>query len=78
MRSILKLAAAACALAAIGGCGDERGADGLTADERRKLDEHAANLDSGSGDVVDTSPDSLIAVNEADAAAGNTAANSAR
>ena len=63
MRSMLKLAAATAALAATAGCGDDRGADGLTAEERRKLDEHAANLDAGA-DVVDASPDSLVA-NEA-------------
>ena len=65
MRSMPKLAAFAAAAAVLAGCGEDRGADGLTAEERRKLDEHAANLDAGA-DVVDASPDSLVATNEGD------------
>lgn len=61
MKSMLKLAAAAAAIAAVAACGQERGSDGLTAEEREKLNSHSANLDSG---VVDASPDSLVANDE--------------
>ena len=79
MRISLKLAAcAAVALAALSGCGEERGPDGLTSEERQKLDDHAANIEKA--DVTDTSPDSLtldenaVEGEEAQPPAGNAAA----
>lgn len=62
MNDLLKLAAALAALGLAAGCGEQRGADGLTSEERQKLDQHAENLDAG--DVVDASPDSLVANDE--------------
>lgn len=59
MNHLLKLAACVAVLTLAAGCGDGRGPDGLTSEEREKLDQHAANLDSG--DIVDASPDSLVA-----------------
>ncbi|MDP8994929.1 MAG: hypothetical protein M3N07_08130 [Pseudomonadota bacterium] len=76
MRMSLKLAACAAAVALAAGCGENRGSDGLTAEERAKLDEHANRLDSG--DVVDASPDSLVADDEwMQAETGQAAANGA-
>ena len=59
MRQMLSLAACAVALTTVTACGEERGPGGLTSEEARKLDEHANRLDSG--DIVDASPDSLVA-----------------
>jgi hypothetical protein len=80
MREIVTLAACAAALTGLAACGEEKGAGGLTAEESRKLDEHANNLDS---QTIDASPDSLVANDEwiqaetgQAAAAGNEAANS--
>ena len=59
------------ALALLAGCGRQPGAGGLTADEKRQLDNAAAMLDDNA--TFDASPDSLVA-NEAEiAAAENTA-----
>lgn len=57
MKTMLKLAACAAILTAAA-CGDQRGSDGLTGDEREKLNKAAEDLDQ---DVVDASPDSLVA-----------------
>ena len=59
MKMLKQIALSAALLTVAAGCGDGRGPDGLTSEEREKLDQHAANLDSG--DVVDASPDSLVA-----------------
>ncbi len=56
MKSLLKIAACAAALTLAAGCGEERGADGLRADENERLNEAASSLV-----VIDTSPDSLVA-----------------
>ena len=83
MKSLPKLAALAAALAAVA-CGQERGADGLTQDERDRLNAAAESLDNGA-DVVDASPDSLVANDEwtaaetgEAAAAENATANNAQ
>jgi hypothetical protein len=59
MKVLTTIALGAALLTLTAGCGDQRGPDGLTAEERDKLDQHAANLDSG--DIVDASPDRLVA-----------------
>lgn len=74
MTPLAKLAFCAAALSALAGCGDERGADGLTQSERDRLNAAAESLDAGP-DVVDASPDSLVA-NEAPAAEAAEAAES--
>lgn len=61
MNVLLKLGACAAAAAALAACGDGRGADGLTSEQRDRLNAIAENQDAG---VVDTSPDSLVASNE--------------
>jgi len=71
MHFLMKFAACAAALA-LAGCGEERGADGLTQSERDRLNAAAAALDNGA-DVIDASPDSLVA-NEAPAPATDEAA----
>ena len=59
MRIILKLAGCAAAAIVLASCGSEqRGPDGLTAEESEKLNAHAENLQNS--DVVDTSPDSMV------------------
>jgi hypothetical protein len=63
MKTLLKFAACAAVLAAVAACGEQRGADGLTSEERQKLDDYAAEQDKNG--VIDTSPDGL-AVNGAD------------
>jgi len=63
MKHLLKIAAALAAFTLAAGCGDQRGADGLTSEERESLNQIAVNLDGGS-DVVDASPDSLVANDE--------------
>lgn len=67
MKPLMKLAACAAALAALAACGDDRGSDGLSADERERLNAAAERLDNGA-DVVDASPDSLVANDEWSAA----------
>jgi len=61
MKVLIKLAACVAAVACTAACGQERGADGLTADEREKLNTHAEKLDA---EVIDASPDSLVANDE--------------
>ena len=63
MTIVPKLAAGALLVAALAGCGQDRGADGLTQDERDRLNAAAESLDNGA-DVVDASPDSLVANDE--------------
>lgn len=53
-----RAACAAALLLALCAC-DQRGPDGLTAEEREKLNQYAADLDGA--DVIDASPDSLVA-----------------
>jgi predicted small lipoprotein YifL len=55
--------AALALLIALAACGDSKGPDGLTDDQRDRLNQHAADLDGA--DVVDASPDSLVANEEA-------------
>ena len=62
MKTALKLAACALAFVAAA-CGQDRGADGLSGEEREKLDALAERLDKGAV-VVDASPDSLVANDE--------------
>jgi hypothetical protein len=64
MNPLVKLAACAAALVTLAACGEQRGTDGLTQSERDRLNAAAASLDGGP-DVVDASPDSLVATNEA-------------
>lgn len=65
--STRRAACAAALLLALAAC-NQRGADGLTDDEREKLNQHAAELDAQGGiEVIDASPDSLV-TNEAVAA----------
>ena len=66
MRPLLKIAVCAAALA-VAACGEDRGADGLTSEEREKLNAAAERLDN-EADVVDASPDSLVASDESTAA----------
>lgn len=61
MKVLLKLAAAAAALTVVAACGDERGPDGLTSEEREKLNTIAEKQDA---EVIDASPDSLVANDE--------------
>ena len=84
MKKALKLAACAIALAAAVGCGENRGSDGLSAEERETLNAAAESLDNGA-DIVDASPDSLVANDEWTAAEtgeaapeGNAAGNNAQ
>lgn len=59
-----RAACAAALLLALAAC-NQRGADGLTDEEREKLNQYAAELDAQGGtEVIDASPDSLTA-NEA-------------
>jgi hypothetical protein len=60
MKLALKIAACAALLTVAAGCGREKNSDGLTSEQRQRLNEISANLD---GDVVDTSPDSLTVAN---------------
>jgi hypothetical protein len=59
MRYTLVRAVCAGALLALTACGGGRGDDGLTSEEREKLNQYAAELDGA--DVIDASPDSLVA-----------------
>ena len=68
MKPMVKLAACAAALAALGGCGDDRGPDGLTGEQRERLNALAESQDLNNADLVDTSPDSLVLNEEAVAA----------
>ena len=61
MRKTMLMTAVA-AVALLGGCGDNEGRGGLSAEEERQLDNAAAMLDDN---MVDVSPDSLVA-NEAE------------
>ncbi|HEX9931552.1 MAG TPA: hypothetical protein VGB08_01785 [Allosphingosinicella sp.] len=84
MKSLLKLCTCAAALAvsaSLAACGEQRDAGGLSAEENEKLNKAAETLDAN--DIVDASPDSLVAGNdewgaaengEADAATGNVGA----
>ena len=63
MKSVLKLVACTAALA-LAACGDERGSDGLTSEQRERLNALAESQDLNNADLVDTSPDSLVAGNE--------------
>ncbi len=74
-----RAAATAALLLALAAC-NQRGPDGLTDDERDRLNQHAADLDGL--DVIDASPDDLVLneemaneaiANEADA--GNATSN---
>ena len=56
-----RAAATAALLLALAAC-NQRGPDGLTDDERDRLNQHAAELDGA--DIIDASPDDLT-VNEA-------------
>jgi hypothetical protein len=73
MRYTLVRAACAGALLALAACGGGRGDDGLTSEEREKLNQYAAELDGA--DVIDASPDSLVA-NDASSEQENGASNS--
>ncbi|HEX8654640.1 MAG TPA: hypothetical protein VF693_05390 [Allosphingosinicella sp.] len=75
MNPLVKLAACAAALVALAACGEQRGADGLTQSERDRLNAAAASLDGGP-DVVDASPDSLVAADEANGTETGETANS--
>jgi len=59
MKTLFKLAACAAALTAVAACGEQRGADGLTADDSAKLNSYAADLDQNG--VVNVESDSLSA-----------------
>jgi predicted small lipoprotein YifL len=61
MKVPFKLAAAAAVLVSLAACGDERGPDGLTSEEREKLNTIAEKQDA---EVIDASPDSLVANDE--------------
>ena len=85
MKPLLKLAACAAALAALSACGDDTGSDGLTSEQRERLNALAESQDLNNADLVDTSPDSLVlneeavAADDSDAAtAGNAAQNDAQ
>lgn len=77
MKRLLSLAAAASIVTLAAGCGQSRGPDGLTQDERERLNEIAVQQDN---QVIDASPDSLVANDEwmaaetGDAAAANAGA----
>ena len=75
MRTLSKLAACAAALAVLAACGEERGSDGLSSDERQKLNKHAEELQNQD---VDASPDSLVVSNDEwmQAESGEAATNS--
>jgi hypothetical protein len=76
MRHTLVRAACAGALfLALAGCGSGRGDDGLTSEEREKLNQYAAELDGA--DVIDASPDSLVANDSAVAEPGTAPAGAA-
>ena len=64
MKSLMKLVTCAVALAAAAACGQDRGSDGLSSEEREKLNAIAESQDINNADVVDTSPDSLVANDE--------------
>jgi hypothetical protein len=68
MKSIFKIAVCAATLAALGACGEDRGSDGLSAEERERLNALAESQDLNNADLVDTSPDSLVADENAVAA----------
>jgi hypothetical protein len=76
MKSLVKLAACAAALAAAAACGQDRGADDLSSEEREKLNALAESQDINGADVVDTSPDSLVTNDEWSAAEAGEAAAS--
>ena len=76
MKSVPKLAACAAAALATAACSQERGADGLTGEERERLNTLAESQDRNNADVVDASPDSLVANDEWTAAETGEAAPS--
>lgn len=73
MKSVFKLAACSAALVAAA-CGQDRGSDGLSSEEREKLNAIAESQDINGADVVDTSPDSLVSNDEWTAAEAGEAA----
>lgn len=86
MKVLTSLAAALALVTLAAGCGQRRGPDGLTEDERARLNEIAVSQDN---QIVDASPDSLVANEELTegeapaaiengAAASNTAAANAQ
>jgi hypothetical protein len=64
MKTLPKLAACVALLAAAAACGQDRGADDLSGEEREKLNALAESQDINGADVVDTSPDSLVTNDE--------------
>ncbi len=78
MKSLLKLATCVAALAGAAACGEDRGSDGLSSEEREKLNALAESQD------IDTSPDSLVSNDEwtaaetGEAAAGNESESNAQ
>jgi len=74
MKTFVKLAACAAALAAVAACGDDRGTDGLSSDERERLNALAESQDLNNADLVDTSPDSLVPEEDANAGEAGEAA----
>lgn len=77
----MRAATAAFLLMLAAACGEDRGADGLTGEEREKMNQAAERLDANGADVIDASPDSLVANDEwmaaetGEAAADENAAN---
>jgi hypothetical protein len=70
MKLALKIAACAALMTLAAGCGSGKSPDGLTADQRERLNQIATNV----GEVVDTSPDSLVVNDEWGAAESGQAA----
>jgi hypothetical protein len=59
MKVLAQIVLSAAALTLAAGCGDQRGPDGLTAEENEKLNA-IAEKEGLDVDVVDASPDSLV------------------
>jgi hypothetical protein len=57
MRKVIAVASLAAGLLMLAGCGDKKGAGGLTEDDNRELNNAA--------EMLDASPDSLVANDEA-------------
>lgn len=60
MKRPLTIAACAALLTIAAGCGSEKSSDGLTAEQREKLNQIAENTSVAEPEVVDTSADSLV------------------